>query len=142
MSQEEVHEAEEVEELEVEARGAQEYPVGEEAEEIPELSVNEIEGLLMITEAWDKLLAGEISPREAERTFVRLGKGMAKLLKSRRGRKSIGVEEEAQEEEEATEEEEGEKKKKRAKSSKKSSKKKSKKEDREEETSEGEGEAS
>jgi hypothetical protein len=142
MSQEEVHEAEEVEELEVEARGAQEYPVGEEAEEIPELSVNEIEGLLIITEAWDKLLAGEISPKEAEKTFSRLGKGMAKLLKGRRGRKAAEEEADKEQETAKAEEKEGKKKKKKTKSSKKSSKKKSKEERSEEGESEGEGEAS
>ncbi|MCI4455232.1 MAG: hypothetical protein JHC23_00690, partial [Sulfolobus sp.] len=73
MSEQEVR-TEEEEELTLESREAQELPVGGEEEELPELSVAEIEGLLIETETWDKLLSGKISIKQAEKTLTSLWK--------------------------------------------------------------------
>ena len=119
MSEQEVR-TEEEEELTLEAREAQELPVGGEEEELPELSVAEIEGLLIETETWDKLLSGKISIKRAEKTFASLWKQTSAHLGGRRRR---GAKEEQKEEEGREEESEGESAKKETKSKKKSRKK-------------------
>jgi hypothetical protein len=85
MSEQEVR-TEEEEELALEAREAQELPVGGEEEELPELSVAEIEGLLIETDTWDKLLSGRISIKQAEKTFTSLWKQTSAHLGGRRSR--------------------------------------------------------
>jgi hypothetical protein len=119
MSEQEVR-TEEEEELTLEAREAQELPVGGEEEELPELSVAEIEGLLIETETWDKLLSGKISVKQAEKTFTSLWKQTSAHLGGRRSRR--GAKEE-QKEEGKEEESEGESAKKETKSKRKSRKK-------------------
>jgi len=119
MSEQEVR-TEEEEELALEAREAQELPVGGEDEELPELSVAEIEGLLIETETWDKLLSGKISIKRAEKTFTSLWKQTSAHLGGRRSRRGA---KEGQKEEGKEEESEGESAKKETKSKRKSRKK-------------------
>lgn len=116
MSEQEVR-TEEEEELTLESREAQELPVGGEEEELPELSVAEIEGLLIETETWDKLLSGKISIKQAEKTLTSLWKQTSAHLGGRRSRRG------AKEEEGREEESEGESAKKETKSKRKSKKK-------------------
>lgn len=120
MSEQEVR-TEEEEELTLESREAQELPVGGEEEELPELSVAEIEGLLIETETWDKLLSGKISIKQAEKTLTSLWKQTSAHLGGRRSRR--GAKEEQKEEEGREEESEGESAKKETKSKRKSKKK-------------------
>ena len=127
---EEVEEQEEV--APVEETGGQEYPVGgEETEaEVLELSVGEIEGIVTISDIWDSMIEGKLTPNEARKELDKLYRKLYGKLRSRRRKKQETVEEEEEEEEavkKEAEKEEEEKKlaKKKSKSSKAKKKKKS-----------------